>query len=657
MKKLIFKIGIIPDEGADKDGFIAECKKRIELFNLPSENEILEKAIYYLGKDHCKIYFIGCIVFELAKKISMREVMQDFLKDVNPCAKIVSCEEITAKRLEDIKRFYRFDVDDVFETDYRGNGSEQAEYRELLVCDRDSGYESLTGGALTKIALNKNDSLHYCYYKNILPVTDNDFKRFAAILFNRGKVVSRKLTIMKMPYTSYNIEDIPEALPFARGGVVVFDFEETKDDDDCAETVYDYSETGEDAEKCAKLCWEYRFDTVFLWSLAKKQKNFTKRVKREMVKFLPVADIEEKEIGIKGYREYIRFCAGQQEIALEAEETMKLQANADKLMRNRHGLEIINSWFEYCGQYNNCSDKSLMAAPQKWLDGWLDLGKKEAGGGAESLKELERMIGLSEVKETVCNIVDHFVMEKSRREHGIITGKPCMHMAFLGAPGTAKTTVARLLAKIFSGKKIISTGTFLEVGRADLVGKYVGWTAKIVKEKVQEALGGVLFIDEAYSMLDDRSGSFGDEAINTLVQEMENHREDLVVILAGYSEEMRQFIDRNAGLKSRLAFHLNFESYSGGELMRIFDKMCRNNGMRIDKKAKIGLAGLFDREAKNPDFGNGRGVRNVLERAMMRQSSRLVKSGKTDPKDLRLLTADDFDFKTARIPQRQRIGF
>ena len=143
------------------------------------------------------------------------------------------------------------------------------------------------------------------------------------------------------------------------------------------------------------------------------------------------------------------------------------------------------------------------------------------------------------------------------------------HMVFTGNPGTAKTTVARLFARIMKENNLLETGEFIEVGRADLVGKFVGWTASLIKKRFSEAKGGVLFIDEAYSLVDDRSGSFGDEAINTIVQEMENNRENVIVIFAGYPDRMKEFIDRNPGLSSRIAFHVSFPDYSTPELCDI----------------------------------------------------------------------------------------
>ena len=197
-------------------------------------------------------------------------------------------------------------------------------------------------------------------------------------------------------------------------------------------------------------------------------------------------------------------------------------------------------------------------------------------------------------------------------------------MVFTGNPGCAKTTVARLIAEVLTEEQILETGAFVECGRGDLVGRYVGWTAKTVQEKFKAAMGGVLFIDEAYSLVDDRGGSFGDEAINTIVQEMENRREDLVVIFAGYPDEMETFLEKNPGLRSRIAFHVPFADYSADELCAIAKLIGEKKGVSFSEDAVKKLRTVFEAARLQPDFGNGRYARNVVEQAKMNMASRLL---------------------------------
>ena len=274
--------------------------------------------------------------------------------------------------------------------------------------------------------------------------------------------------------------------------------------------------------------------------------------------------------------------------------------------------------------------------------------------------ELQRMIGLGEAKAVIQQALDYYKAQKLFRDRGMGTDHTAMHMVFTGNPGTAKTTVARLFAAIMKDNGLLSVGDLIEVGRADLVGKYVGWTAPTVKKKFAEAQGSVLFIDEAYSLVDDRDGLYGDEAINTIVQEMENRREDMVVIFAGYPDKMEGFLQKNPGLRSRIAFHVPFADYSVEELYRIAALMAENSHMRLSADVQDRLLPVFETAVRDEDFGNGRFVRNLLEKARMKQASRLVGMDidAVTREDVSTLTAADFDSpQPEKPPEKRRIGF
>ena len=232
-------------------------------------------------------------------------------------------------------------------------------------------------------------------------------------------------------------------------------------------------------------------------------------------------------------------------------------------------------------------------------------------------------------------------------------------MVFTGNPGTAKTTVARLCAEILNDEKILSTGNFVEVGRADLVGVHVGETAVLVKRKFREAQGGVLFIDEAYALCDAHEGSFGDEAINTIVQEMENHREDVVVIFAGYPKPMKEFLERNPGMKSRIAFYVGFDDYSTEELCEITNLMLSKKSMSITDDAMEKLRRMYDIARINTDYGNGRYVRKLLEEAEMNLASRIVNLPESELTPEVIGTIDASDIPEFKLEKRAefRIGF
>ena len=273
--------------------------------------------------------------------------------------------------------------------------------------------------------------------------------------------------------------------------------------------------------------------------------------------------------------------------------------------------------------------------------------------------ELQSMIGLAGVKKQIDKILSFFKLYQMYKNNDPDFEKPSMHMAFMGSPGTAKTTVARLFARILKDNNILTKGNFVEVGRADLIGQYVGWTAKMVRQKFEEAEGGVLFIDEAYSLLEDKHGLYGDEAINTIVDECEKRRNDTIVIFAGYQEPMKEFIARNPGLRSRVSFKINFEDYTPAELLQIIRLMAKNKHLNISSNADNMLTEIFSSACKSKDFGNGRFARNMIEKALMNHAHILADSHE-NINDSVLFTLDKNDFEGIYTPddtQKSKIGF
>ena len=273
------------------------------------------------------------------------------------------------------------------------------------------------------------------------------------------------------------------------------------------------------------------------------------------------------------------------------------------------------------------------------------------------------MIGLASVKQTAKKLIATFKVQKKRQSLGLDKMGFSRHMLFTGNPGTAKTTVARLLAQIFAKEGITDAPTFIECGRADLVGQYVGHTAIKVKKAFERAKGGVLFIDEAYSLVDGYRGHYGDEAINTIVQEMENNRENTIVIFAGYPKPMQRFLDANEGLRSRIGFQLEFPDYNAQELLAILELMLNERAYSLSDNAKAKALELFEQAATQNDFGNGRFVRNLLEQMIMQQSLRIYDENSDrswDKDSISILTAADIPSDMLPKSQNARtkvIGF
>lgn len=268
---------------------------------------------------------------------------------------------------------------------------------------------------------------------------------------------------------------------------------------------------------------------------------------------------------------------------------------------------------------------------------------------------LNEMIGLSTVKQTIDNFINYSKLQKACAENGNFANNTCKHMCFVGNPGTAKTTVARYVAQVMKEKGLLKHGNLIEVGRGDIVSRYVGGTAPNVQELFKRAMGSVLFIDEAYSLYDGRDGMYGDEAINAIVQEMENRRDDVVVIFAGYKDEMERFLNKNSGLKSRIASIIEFPDYTEDELLDITNLQAKKMDIDISQCEERIKEIIAMGKHKEKNFGNGRFVRNILEKARMQQASRLVKEDKMYGENLRILKPEDFEIPIYQ--EKISIGF
>jgi probable Rubsico expression protein CbbX len=279
-----------------------------------------------------------------------------------------------------------------------------------------------------------------------------------------------------------------------------------------------------------------------------------------------------------------------------------------------------------------------------------------SSGVADILDQLDReLVGLRPVKSRIREIAALLLVEKLRRELGLSSEPPSLHMSFTGNPGTGKTTVALRMADILHRLGYIRTSNLVSVTRDDLVGQYIGHTAPKTKEILKKAMGGVLFIDEAYYLYrPENERDYGQEAIEILLQVMENKRDDLVVIVAGYGEPMERFFGSNPGFRSRVAHHLEFPDYTAHELLAIAESMLRRQNYRLSETGRAALADYIHARMSQPHFANARSVRNALDRARLRQAVRLFESRGQPLTADDLVTIDAAEIRASRVLAGQR---
>ena len=301
--------------------------------------------------------------------------------------------------------------------------------------------------------------------------------------------------------------------------------------------------------------------------------------------------------------------------------------------------DLYNEKISNCSIYNELKDKKVL------YNNIIDNSQESVNGiltDVDPIEELNSLIGLDVVKNDVNELINLLKINKIKKERGISTSNLSLHMVFSGNPGTGKTTVARLIAKIYHKLGILSKGHLVETDRAGLVGGYVGQTAIKTKDVVESAIGGVLFIDEAYTLSNARfENDYGKEAIETILKLMEDNRENLVVIVAGYTDLMKKFVDINPGLSSRFNKYIYFEDYNEDELLKIFNSIAQKHGQIVEDAAQDYLIDYFQKRIKNEKFANARDVRNYYEKVQIKQANRLVNNKRITNEDLIMIKLED----------------
>ena len=307
--------------------------------------------------------------------------------------------------------------------------------------------------------------------------------------------------------------------------------------------------------------------------------------------------------------------------------------------------DVLKLYANYISKLESTlTNENITLKPAKLPDS-DEINKQEDQHSLEEyLDELNKLVGLEKVKKDVNSLINLVRIRKLRSERGIKQPSMSLHLVFSGNPGTGKTTVARLLSKIYCEIGLLSKGHLVETDRSGLVGGFVGQTAIKTQEVIQSALGGILFIDEAYSLTSKSENDYGAEAIDTLLKAMEDHRDDLIVIVAGYPALMDKFLYSNPGLESRFNKFIYFEDYNEEELYNIFQLMSKESNLTIDEAGDNYLKEYFKKvyENRSSNFANGRAVRNLFEEVITNQANRLANKSEITDDELNTLTYEDF---------------
>ena len=647
----------------------SERRKLANIIN--HQNRDVSKTMRFdiVQTNECSI--ILTLFIEDENRDNEKEKTEELLSSLGVCAKLIDSREITLRSyMENIQeagnngfidnvrfalsrvgedvRFFQYENNIkekiIDETITREEALKKA--RKLsCIPELESEIERIFKGAATPAP--EAHPVQYVVFSDSLDVRKKIRELLVASLFSAGRLKSRRIcfvgadSIEDGEDDSFDGDDVEKIYNCQHGSTLIF-------------TAPSIQYTGgirrnnsAEVTKVCKSIWKYHQNTLTIVELRKTGKETFE----DIIEALPD----------------IRFVV--------LEETLIDARKAKKVLKNRascDGIKNAKALLSAVDDEKNYYSEDLEKIYWKWFDERLccevypqykDAGK-EKSAAVRSIKgsayeELENLIGLGEAKKVIKSAIDYNKAQKIFRDNGIPVENMCRHMVFTGNPGSAKTTVARLFAQIMKDNKILPSGNLIEVGRASIVDRFVGGTAPRVVNLFRNARGKVLFIDEAYSLYDGDRGLFGDEAVNAIVQEMENRRDETIVIFAGYPDKMETFLDMNPGLRSRISFHVHFDDYSEDELWQILNLFVSKSGMTLSAGVEEKVRPIL-REAKtHVNFGNGRFVRNLFEKARRNQASRIVENeGKSLERNLLTsLIPDDFESIEHYVQKDKTIGF
>lgn len=668
---LFYKVeGIIANANAENDDSRKAYRENVRKLAIKSDDfnqKFCRNSFYFISDCTDGVMTIG-IISERSEDIN--EMLKAYLNHIEYELKDVVVSEITINSIENL--LSSADRHDYINDDYEilerygidkitGRRSRGIEYGENLIEARSKNevFTSAEKYLLHNTLLPELDRIyagssvnrtyghpvHYMLQTDDRDTRRESYKLLLQALYANNRLNSRRYCFLDFkPGESFSMMAYNTLYKICDGGAVIVRYLANDDSED------DNFASGErdTIEKICEVVKQYQNQVLTIICLPRECKS-AKSLFYENLGTMTIVEIQEEFVSDERAASFLKMLAKENHIRTDKNLFSKIKEGKGYLAPDLH--MIFDEWY---------NQKLKTSVYPQYKD--ISVAKREvikAAPKGNAYDELQEMIGLSEAKSVIQKALNYYKMQKLYEEKGFKRDSPAMHMVFSGNPGTAKTTTARLFARIMKDNGLLSKGQLIEVGRGDLVGKYVGWTAQTVQAKFKAAIGGVLFIDEAYSLVDEHSGSFGDEAINTIVQEMENHREDVVVIFAGYPDKMEYFIQKNPGLRSRIAFHVPFADYSAEELCEIAALIGKGKGVSFDNEAMEKLKNIFESASKESDFGNGRYVRNILEQAKMNQASRLLELDfeKITSDEISTIKAVDIVISESETPQKQKIGF
>jgi len=621
--------------------FIADISRTSIIIGLIcKENERVDNEMHkYIRNLGFEVSDITCleITFREFRKLFKKAERSDFTGYVDEILEIYGVDSLDNRGYNGTKFDYTEYIPNDNETDQIMNSTRCFMVKDSLKAELD---RIVSGKKKKHVA---GHPVHYLIRTDEKEESIDIAKVLVGTLYANNRLFSKRFTCIGFkPSHSCSVDDFEPVYASGTGGTVLVQVNYDNDREN------NYAPQG--YANVERLCSMMRQNTkdvlTIIW--LPKSNETTRKIIYEELGHTNIVEITNESADSDNAKEYLKLLAKEKDVRTDKKLFEKIEDGKHYISSELN--DMYDLW------YSNKLKTSIF--PQyKDVDSVRSKIIKDEPSGS-SYDELMEMIGLDRAKSVIKQALDYNKAQKLFADKGGVFDRTSMHMVFTGNPGTAKTSVARLFAQIMKDNGVLTVGKLVECGRADLVGKYVGWTAPTVKRKFKEAEGSVLFIDEAYSLVDDRDGMYGDEAINTIVQEMENHRDDVVVIFAGYPDKMEQFLQKNPGLRSRIAYHVPFDDYNVEELCDIADLISKKKGLILAEDAREKLHNVFNIALKDDDFGNGRYVRNVIEKAKMAQASRLVAMDYSNitSEDVKTIVASDIEMPVTKI-KTVKFGF